>query len=207
MLKKWLSLFVTACLIASPSVVSADTAAPLSLDASAEYIQVAPSFRASSVDDILDAYMAFRTDSLVDSKEVTASGQSLLTAENLSALDSYINTHSVFSETVISEEQRRRPLIEDMEERLDLVIRDADTEVSVISRQELGNQVIVDCYVVTTFWYVDASKKDDPSAPWDESAFGIDHLLTFEKAEDGAYYLLSDAYDEGPLTGMRSRSY
>lgn len=105
------------------------------------------------------------------------------------------------------DEARRALLVDDMEKRLDLHIVDARAETEIRDVKLSGTGAIAECYIKTYFNYVDADDIENPNAPIDLSAFGIEHTLTFEKNSDDTYVLVSDEYDEGPLTNMRSSTY
>lgn len=166
------------------------------------YLRTSSEFSTSSIEDIIDLYAQFHADSLRTEKQVVITNST----EN-SKVSASVPCGSVFSDEVIADEQRRIPLIEEMENKLRLVIKDAWCEPEVLEVQRRDTDIMIHCYIKTFFHYVDISQVNNPDAPVDLSGYGVHHTLTFHENGNGRYTLISDAYDEGHLTNMRSTSY
>ena len=164
------------------------------------YIEVSSGTSLNSVDSLIDIYTEYRADSLRPAEKAILQSSKQLSKYSIPA-------DTIFSGSIIADEQRRKTLIKDMENRLDLIIVDASSETQIINRIEKDPYTILDCYVITYFYYKDVSQAENPDAPIDKSGFGTYHTLTFEKGVNGTIQLLTDEYDEGHLTNMRSSSY
>ncbi len=192
-------------------IIILTVAMPISIVAQAEpstersYIQTSTVFSEKSLDDMLDLYTEFRADTLRKNKKVLLTDPAEKKA--LSGNGTVRACTEIFDESILADERRREPLIQDMENRLALSIVDAYSETEIISQQSEGNKLIVDCYVKTFFNYKDISRANDPEAPVDLSGFGTYHTLTFIKGAGNRLRLIEDSYDEGPLTNMKSSSY
>ncbi|MCM1298909.1 MAG: amidase domain-containing protein [Firmicutes bacterium] len=97
----------------------------------------------------------------------------------------------------ITTEEMRPMLISKMEEKMAITVVSADTSYSVCNMRTEGSTAYLDVYEWT---YVDYT---GTSGLVDTMGYGVEHEMVFEKTEAG-YSLVSDAYDEGPLTGMSS---
>lgn len=174
-----------------------------------QLIKLPYGFSSSSVDDIVDLYTSYRADTLVKNKK-TVSIQSDNNIEKSSddGLKT-INSNTVFSNTVINDELKRSDLIKDMEKRLKLKIVDSSSETKILNRKDSNDKVTIECYIITYFRYVDESvpiNSETIKGATDLSAFGTEHTLVFQR-KNNEYKLISDQYDEGPLTNMKSSGY
>lgn len=97
----------------------------------------------------------------------------------------------------ITAEEMRLLLISKMEEKMDFKVVSAKTSYSVSKTQNEGSTVYLDVYEWTDVDYVGESGLTDTFG------YGVDHKMTLEK-NGSEYKLISDTYDEGPLTGMSS---
>lgn len=97
----------------------------------------------------------------------------------------------------IPNEEMRPYLISKMEEKLELTVVSANTTYSVSEMSVQDEIVYLDVYEWT---YVDYTGESDLI---DTFGYGVDHKIRFEKNSTD-YKLISDIYDEGPLTGMSS---
>ena len=98
---------------------------------------------------------------------------------------------------VLSSSEMRTCLIAKMEEKLDFTIVSSDTTFSISDTRIEDNYVYLDVYEWTNVEYT------GDSGLVDMFGYGVDHSMVLERNDD-TYCLLSDTYDEGPLTGMSS---
>lgn len=98
---------------------------------------------------------------------------------------------------VLSTSEMRTCLIAKMEEKLDFTIVSSDTTFSISDTRIEDNYVYLDVYEWTNVEYT------GDSGLVDMFGYGVDHSMVLERNDD-TYCLLSDTYDEGPLTGMSS---
>lgn len=98
---------------------------------------------------------------------------------------------------VLSSSEMRTCLIAKMEEKFDFTIVSSDTTFSISDTKIEDNYVYLDVYEWTNVEYT------GDSGLVDMFGYGVDHSMVLERNDD-TYCLLSDTYDEGPLTGMSS---
>lgn len=97
----------------------------------------------------------------------------------------------------VTADEMRPMLISKMEEKLDITVVSAETSYSVSQSRTEGNTVYLDVYEWTNVDYT------GESGLIDTMGYGVDHEMVLEK--DGTEYsVVSDVYDEGPLTCMSS---
>lgn len=97
----------------------------------------------------------------------------------------------------ISSSEMRSCLISKMEERLDLSIVSSETTYTVSNTRTENDYIYLDVYEWTNVEYT------GNSGLVDVFGYGVDHNMVLENYND-TYSLISDTYDEGPLTGMSS---
>lgn len=97
----------------------------------------------------------------------------------------------------LSNSEMRSCLISKMEERLDLTIVSSDTTYSISEMTMENNLVHLKVYEWTSVEY------SEDSGLIDMFGYGVDHSIVLENL-DNTYSMISDTYDEGPLTGMTS---
>lgn len=103
----------------------------------------------------------------------------------------------------ISNEEMRPYLISKMEERLELTVVSADTDYSVSEMSVQDDIVYLDVYEWTYVDYTRDMERIDPEQLTDTFGYGVNHKIMLKNNGMG-YELMSDAYDEGLLTGMSS---
>ena len=96
----------------------------------------------------------------------------------------------------------RQAMVEDLEHRINAKILDAQVTMDILRQEEGEAGLMVTAYEWTRFTYDDLA--DGPGGS-DEAGFGVEHEMTFSRAEDGTLTLISDSYTESDvLTGQRT---
>ncbi len=137
---------------------------------------------------VLDAYAEKREEGF--HSESVAERTYYCGAEGFAPLD---------TDSVSEQEQRRRSCIEAMEERMHILVTDADVTVALKGVSEKDGQVILDLYEWIFFDYVDL---DGNAGMQDVSGYGLDHRLILQKTASG-YQVVSDIYEDD-LTEMNT---
>ncbi|MCM1298944.1 MAG: hypothetical protein NC203_04020 [Firmicutes bacterium] len=99
----------------------------------------------------------------------------------------------------ITAEEMRPLLIAELGVRWDVLILSASTSYAIKDTQFHGDTVYLDIYEWTNVNYGYSGKSGLTST----MGYGTDHEMILEKVK-GEYSIVSDTYDEGPLTGMYS---
>ncbi len=111
--------------------------------------------------------------------------------------NSYKEITGVTSDRQITQDEMRIGLIHKLEDKWDVTFVSADTTYVITNEEITDNHIVVDVYEWTNVGYIGTS------GVVDTFGYGVDHQIEIEY-NDAEYSIVSDTYDEGPLTEMSS---